>query len=181
MQTQQALIRRARASDADAIAHVHVESSQDAYAPLATEWPTPDLAARIARWASSLEASHLDPKRVDLVATLAGFVVAFIGAGPARRKDLGAELEVYVIHVLPRHRGKGLGNQLWSAACEGIRGGALSAMYVETFAELRCCSFYEAHGGEVMSRTPDTFHGGTVTKLVYVWPTGTPNELIARS
>jgi GNAT superfamily N-acetyltransferase len=172
MQAQQALIREARASDAAAIAHVHIESSEDAYAPLFQEWPAPDVPARIARWASSLEASVVDPERVDLVATLDGVVIAFIGAGPARRKDIAAEVEVYVIHVLPKHRGKGLGSQLWSAACSRLRGNALPPMYVETLAELRCCSFYEAHGGEVTSRTQRRSHGAVVTDLVYMWPRG---------
>ena len=180
MQAQQALIREARASDAEAITRVHVESSQDAYAPLAREWPTPDLPARVARWAISLEASALDPRQVDLVATVDDVVVGFIGGGPARRTDIEAELEVYVIHVLPGHRARGLGSQLWAAACRRLRGENLAAMYVETLAELRCCSFYEAHGGEVASRVPSTFHGGAVTAVVYIWPKGRSNAPIAR-
>ena len=170
------LIREARAPDAEAIARVHVESSQDAYAPLARDWPTPDVPARVARWASSLEGSALDPRRVDLVATVDDVVVGFIGAGPARRTDLEAELEVYVIHVLPAHRASGLGSQLWAAACQRLRGEHLAAMYVETLAELRCCSFYEARGGEVASRVPSTFHGGAATAVVYIWPNGRSNE-----
>jgi GNAT superfamily N-acetyltransferase len=177
---QQFLIREARASDAEAIARTHIASSQDAYAPLAKNWPAPDLPARIAFWTSLLKAPP-DSIRINLVATLDGAVVAFIGAGPARRKDVGAEVEVYVIHVLPEHRGKGAGSQLWSAACQRLRGGTLPAMYVETFAELRCCSFYEAHGGETLSRSPEMFHGGTVTKVVYIWPKGKPNESVSRS
>jgi hypothetical protein len=89
--------------DAEAIARVHVESSQDAYAPVARDWPTLDLPACVARWASSLEGSSLDPRQVDLVATVDDIVVGFIGGGPARRTDFEAEQEVYVIHVLPGH------------------------------------------------------------------------------
>jgi ribosomal protein S18 acetylase RimI-like enzyme len=180
MQAQQALIRDARVSDAESITRVHVESSQDAYAPLAREWPKPDLPARVARWSSSLEASASDAKAVDLVATLEDVVVGFIGGGPGRRTNIEAELEVYVIHVLPGHRARGVGSQLWAAACRRLRGGNLGAMYVETLAELRCCSFYEAHGGEVVNRFPSTFHGGSVMAVVYVWPKGRSNEPIAR-
>jgi len=179
MHTQHAHIREARAADAEAITRVHVESSQDAYAPLAREWPAPDVPARVARWASSLAANALDPSRVDLVATVDDDVVGFIGAGTARRTDIEAELEVYVIHVLPGHRGRGLGSQLWAAACRRLRGEDLAAMYVETLAELRCCSFYEAHGGELSSRVPSTFHGGAATAVVYIWPKGRANEPMA--
>lgn len=172
MQGQQLLIREALVSDAEAIARVHVESSQDAYAPVARDWPTPDLPARVARWASSLEGSSLDPSQVDLVATVDDIVVGFIGGGPARRTDFEAEQEVYVIHVLPGHRARGRGSQLWAAACRRLRGEKLAAMYVETLAELRCCSFYEARGGELASRVPSTFHGAAATAVVYVWPKG---------
>lgn len=171
-----ASIREARRSDAGAIARVHIESSEDAYAPLAKEWPSPDLLARTARWVSWLESRKVDPTRVDLVAEVEGSVVAFISAGSARRQDTGADVEVYVIHVLPGHRGKSLGTQLWSAASQRVRGDALRAMYVDTFAELRCCSFYEARGGEMVSRTPRVFHGGAVTDVVYVWPVGRSSE-----
>ena len=176
MQPEQAIVREARSSDAEAITRVHVESSRDAYAPLAREWPAPDLPARIARWAISLEASALDPRQVDLVATVDDVVVGFISGGPARRTDIDAELEVYVIHVLPDHRARGLGSQLWAAACRRLRGDDLAAMFVETLAELRCCSFYEARGGDVASRVPRTFHGAAATAVVYIWPKGRSNE-----
>src|SRR5256885_16917534 len=51
MQAQQALIREARGSDAESITRVHLESSQDAYAPLAPEVPKPDGPAGVARGA----------------------------------------------------------------------------------------------------------------------------------
>jgi ribosomal protein S18 acetylase RimI-like enzyme len=180
MQPEPAVIREARVSDAEAIARVHVESSQDAYAPLARDWPTSDLPARVARWASSLEANAMDARQVDLVATVAGVVVAFIGGGAARRNDVEAELEIYVIHVLPRHRARGIGSRLWDTACGRLRGKEEAAMYVETLAELRCCSFYEAHGGEVASRVPRDFHGGVATGVVYFWPKGRSHASIAR-
>jgi ribosomal protein S18 acetylase RimI-like enzyme len=49
-----------------------------------------------------------------------GAVAGFIGAGRGRRDDVAAEVEVYVIHVLPEHRGNGVGGKLWTAACERI-------------------------------------------------------------
>ncbi|MEZ4449683.1 MAG: GNAT family N-acetyltransferase [Nannocystaceae bacterium] len=168
-------LRDAREADAPAIARVHVTSQDDAYAPLAAVWPTPDLDDRAARWARWLGASR-DPARVYLVAEVDGAVVGFISAGPARREDAGAEVEVYVLHVLPPRRGQGIGRALWSAACARVRGPELRALCVETFAELRCCAFYEARGGEPIARAPDKFHGGDVTRIVYGWPVGRSSE-----
>jgi len=140
----------------------------------------PDVPARVAQWASSLEANGLDPTRVDLVATVDDVVVGFIGGGPARRTDIEAALEVYVIHVLPGHRDSGVGSQLWAAACKRLRGDSRAAMYVETLGELRSCRFYEAHGGEVANRVPCAFYGAAAMAVVYVWPRGRSNEPIAR-
>src|SRR6185503_6811117 len=105
---KEAGVRKARPGDAGAIAAVHIESSQDAYAPPAKEWPAPDRTACEARWLTRLQTNgEEDPTRIDLAAELAGSVVAFVSAGSARRKDEGAEVEIYVIHVLPKYRGKG--------------------------------------------------------------------------
>jgi ribosomal protein S18 acetylase RimI-like enzyme len=172
---QKGVIREARASDGAQIVRVHIESTADAYAPLAGTWPTQDLDAKRAHWAARLEDSQRDAKRVDLVADLAGSVVGFVSAGVCRRADI-AEVEIYVIHVLPEHRGTGFGRRLWSEACKRIRGEALCSMYVATLAELRCCSFYERHGGEVASRRPRSFLGAAVTDVVYIWPAGRSNE-----
>lgn len=173
---QHATIREARASDAEAIARVHLKSSEDAYGQLAKEWRGPNLEANTARWQKWLEVDP-DPCRIDLVLELEGTVVAFVGGGSARRSDIGAEVEIRVIHVLPELRGKGLGEQLWSAATQRLRGEQLKSMFVATVAELRCCSFYEAHGGTVASRSPRDFHGTTATDVIYLWPLGHPSEL----
>jgi GNAT superfamily N-acetyltransferase len=170
-----ATLRVAHPGDAEAIARVHVESSEEAYAPLAKEWPPQDLAASTARWSSWL-GSDPDPNRVDLVLELDGAVVAFVSGGSARRQGIPADVEIRVIHVLPQHRGKGFGDQLWSAATKALRGPDLRAMYLATLGELRCCSFYDAHGGEVVRRSPRDFHGSTVTDVVYVWPHGRSSD-----
>ena len=168
------LVRRARESDVEAIVRVHIESTQDAYAPLAKFWPEPDWESRRAHWASRLVASE-SVECSDLVAELEGSVVGFISGGEARQPSIG-EVEIYVIHVLPEYRGAGIGGQLWSPACECIRGEDLKAMYVATLGELRCCAFYERHGGVVANRSPRVFHGAAATDVIYRWPRGCPHE-----
>jgi GNAT superfamily N-acetyltransferase len=128
-------IRDATPADAAGIAAVHIVSSNDAYAPLARHWVEADRQERIRRWQSSLAETEGDPARLDLIAQLDGEIVGFISAGPVRRSDVGAELEVYVVHVHPRHRGKGIGGRLWTAACDRVRGPSLRSILVETLAE----------------------------------------------
>ena len=160
-------VRAATVDDAAAMARVHIASSEDAYRPLAAAWDAPDLEARTRGWASWIEASG----RVDRVAEVDGEVVGFISAGPGR-DDAVRSLEVYVVHVLPEQRGAGVGGALWADACDAVRGEALEPMFLRTFAELRCCRFYEARGGEVLERRPGEFKGGAITHLVYGWAQG---------
>ena len=168
-----AVVREARHADAEGIARVHIASAEDSCAPLAKDWPAPDVAKRTERWAASLKASLGDSSRVDLVATVEERVVGFISGGPARRSDVPAAVEVYVVHVLPHYRGRGVGSRLWELAYATLRGPSGLALYVGTLAELPCCAFYEARGGEVLRRSAGTFHGNGVTELVYIWPAGT--------
>jgi len=167
-----AVIRHARQSDAEGIARVHIASADDSLAPLAREWPVSDLGRRTEQWAESLQAAH----RLDLVATVADEIVGLIGGGPPRQRDIAGGVEIYVVHVLPTHRRTGIGSQLWDLACTTLRGAAHVSLYLETLAELPCCAFYDARGGEVLTRTAGTFYGGAVTYLGYYWPAGKPHE-----
>jgi len=111
-----------------------------------------------------------------MVATVAEQVVGFIGGGPPRKQDIAGGVEIYVVHVLPTHRGAGIGGQLWELACTTLRGPAHAPLYLETLAELPCCAFYDARGGEVLTRAAGTFFGGAVTHLAYHWPAGKPHQ-----
>lgn len=175
MSIERAFIRRARQSDAEGIAHVHIASGDDSLAPLAHEWPVSDVVRRAEQWAASLQVAD----RLYVVATVADQVVGFIGGGPPRRQETPDAVEIYVVHVLPAHRGKGIGGLLWDLACTTLRGPALAPLYLETLAELPCCAFYDARGGEVLTRRAGTFFGGAVTHLAYYWPAGKSHQLAA--
>ena len=111
-----------------------------------------------------------------MVATVADQVVGFIGGGPPRQQDIPGGVEIYVVHVLPTHRCAGIGGKLWELACTTLRGPAKAPLYLESLAELPCCAFYEARGGEVLTRSTGTFHGGSVTHVAYLWAAGKPHE-----
>jgi ribosomal protein S18 acetylase RimI-like enzyme len=164
------VLRRARIDDASAIATVHIASSDEAYAPLAAEWPRGDVHERTARWSTALA------KDLAIVAEDGGgTIIGFVSGGPARRSEPAAEMEIYVIHVQPDARGRGLGGALWDAACSTLRGSSLVATYVDTLAELRCCSFYARRGGVVIEESATDFHGASRTRVTYRWAHGVPS------
>jgi ribosomal protein S18 acetylase RimI-like enzyme len=173
-------VRSARPADVDGIVEVHTASQEQAYAPLAETWPVADAGRRREQWLGWIqEAEAVDAQRRVLVAERNGGVIGFVSGGPARNVAHGAELEIYVIHVLPAQRGAGAGALLWQQGCLLLRGPALRSMFVSTLAELRCCSFYERHGGQVLLRRPISFHGAQRTELIYFWPAGLPSQPVA--
>ncbi|HVH45245.1 MAG TPA: GNAT family N-acetyltransferase [Labilithrix sp.] len=172
--TPSPVMRPARSDDAAAIASVHIASSDDAYAPLAGTWPQADHSARTALWAESLSGRTF----VLVAEDTDGAVIGFVSGGAARRPETAVELELYVIHVLPGHRNRGVGSALWRAACRDLRGVELAPMYLDTLAELACSSFYERHGGEVVERRPMDFHGAERTHVTYRWSQGASSEAI---
>lgn len=167
-----AVIRPALPIDAEGIARVHITSADHSLAPLARQWPAADLSRRTLQWATSLQSAG----RVDLVAVLEDRVVGFIGGGPPRQGDIPGAVELYVVHVLPSHRGAGIGARLWDVACTTLRGPALAPLYLETLAELPCCAFYDVRGGVVLTRRAGTFFGAEVTHLTYFWPEGRSHQ-----
>ena len=170
-------IRRAIPSDAAAIAQVHVASARDAYAPLSPNWQKVPLSRRLDLWSSVLAADKSDHPL--FVATLDDVLVAFAQGGPARHEPAPATTELYVLHVLPGYRGRGLGGRLWQAACAALRGPELRPLYLNTFAELACCGFYDCHGGQGFSRHPHVYWGTEVCSLVYLWPAGAPHTAMS--
>lgn len=172
MTVERAVIRRARQADAEGIARVHVASANESLAPLARDWPASDLVRRTEQWAGYLQQTN----RLDTVATVAEQVVGFISGGPPRQQDIQGGVEIYVMHVFPTHRGAGIGGALWDVACTKLRGPTHAPLYLETLAELHCCAFYEARGGEVLTRRVGTFFGGAVTHLAYFWPAGRAHQ-----
>jgi GNAT superfamily N-acetyltransferase len=167
-----AVIRHARQSDAEGIARVHIASGEESFAPIACEWPALDLDRHTKHWAALLQTAD----RLNMVATVADQVVGFISGGPSRKPDIPASVEVYVFHLFPTHRGAGIGGQLWDLACTTLRGPAHAPLYLQTIAGLPCCTFYDARGGEVLTRTAGTFYGGAVTYLAYYWSSGKPHQ-----
>ena len=125
-------VRDATAADADAIARVHLASSEDAYAPLAIHWPTPDHAARAAFWAEVLATPRDD--RVELVARVDDEIVGFISGGPRRDNDVDAELE-----ILRRARAAGP-PRTWhrrGAVASGLRTAARARAALDVARDLR--------------------------------------------
>ena len=124
------LIRPGTPRDAEAVAHVHLESWDAAYGI-----EGPSLERRV----------QLHRKLLPHVAEIDGEIVGFVSVGPAHDED--ADGELYMIYALPEHWGRGVGPALIEAGEEHLRelGHETAVLWVlETNARAR--RFYEIAG-----------------------------------
>lgn len=93
------------------------------------------------------------------VAEVDGDVVGFCSIGPSRKADGDASLEVYAIYVERAFQGRGLGGELWRAACETAEELGTGTLRVSVLSDNDACSFYEYHGGELVGHEVRSFGG----------------------
>jgi GNAT superfamily N-acetyltransferase len=105
------LIRLGTPGDADAVARVHVETWQAAYAHALPrkELQAMSPADRVDQWR----------RWPPIVAEVDGKVVGFVSVGASRSDD--AEGELYAIYVHPDHWGTGVGRELMQAGENELR------------------------------------------------------------
>lgn len=104
------MIRPGTPDDAEAVARVHVQTWQAAYAHAL---PRERLTAL-----SVEERAELWRRRPPLVAEIDGEIVGFVSVGPSRGEDAG---ELYAIYVHPDNWGTGVGRALIEAGEECLR------------------------------------------------------------
>ena len=165
------MIRDAAATDAAAIAKVHVESWEGTYRGLMPDEVIDGLTLerRTAGWSRAL--ADPQPRSASFVAEHDGEVVGMASVGPTRDEDLDSQSmgEVLAIYVIPGHWGHGHGKGLMVASLDWLRdaGYSNSMLWVlDTNSIGR--SFYERGGWalDAASKLEDSF-GAPINEVRY--------------
>jgi len=131
------VVRRGTPDDAEAVARVHVQAWQAAYAHVFPREPLAELSVerRVPQWR----------ERPPLVAEAGGVIVGFVSVGAGR--DADADGELFAIYVDPDHWQTGIGRALMTAAEEHLRDlGHAEAILWVLADNPRACRFYERVG-----------------------------------
>ena len=160
------VIRAATASDADAIARVHVSSWKSAHSRVlpAEYLESLDSAARAEEWSEILTAG----RGTTLVAEANGRILGFASYGPSRDEDAeDGDLELYAIYLDPEAWGRGVARQLIRAILADAPDGVPMSLWVLEQNE-RARHFYRRHGFQAdgVDRI-DEFGGHPVTEVRY--------------
>lgn len=165
-------IRRARPTDARAIAQVHVDTWREAYRELLPPGFLTGLSVdrRTGFWDSELRVTPAE--RMPWIAESEGRVAGFASSGPSRDADATPTTgEVYAIYVLPDCWAKGVGRDLLHHAERDLLEHGYSEARLWVLADnIRARRFYEKAGWAVDATRLEDIGGIEVEEVRYRKP-----------
>lgn len=164
------VIREARAVDAPAIAHVHVESWRNAYAGLLPD----DVLVRMchrthtAQWARIL--GQRRNREIVLVAELPNQgVIGFGSCGRVREKRLAHAGEVFTLYVQPEFQERGIGRKLLCRLFDALVSRGITSAVAWVLAENPSRFFYETMRGRRVAERDEVLWNTALHEVAYGW------------
>ncbi len=164
-------IRKARLEDAEAIAHIHVESWKSTYKDLIDKQDIDGISVenRIALWETVLKKAVNG--QVVLVATdESDKIIGFISGGKERTKEYGYDAEIYAVYLLDEYHRKGVGTGLLTHFVQHIRQSGYESLLVWVLTQNVNKKFYERYGASPIQAEETTIGKGTYKEIAYGWP-----------
>jgi ribosomal protein S18 acetylase RimI-like enzyme len=167
MKTLSIDIRKAEPRDADAIADVHHEAWQGAYAGII---PHRALNTMIGRRGTAWWENAIRRAASVLVIEMGEEVVGYATLGRNRARELPQEGEIYELYLRPEYQGLGLGSRLFSAARERLVAHGLNGLVVWALEDNdNALRFYEGAGGRDVAEGVEVFDAKALRKVAFVW------------
>jgi ribosomal protein S18 acetylase RimI-like enzyme len=186
-----ATIRRASASDARAIARVHVDCWRSAYAGIIPDRVMVDMSVddKASFWRGMV--LRAGSREAVLVASVAeagsrsGEIVGFASCGPADRRSSGSgpggsgpggngpagfDGEVHTLYVLSDWQEQGLGRALLCSGFRALKRAGFGSAFVWVLAQNPARFFYEAMGGHRIGERAESLWGVELPEIAYGWP-----------
>lgn len=163
-------VREATAMDGQALAEIHVETWQAAYAGLVPD----DYLVRLSVKERTRYWRELAAQRKKTQVLVAENderqVVGFAAWGRTRAKNLPYRAEIYELYVHPDWQNQGGGRALMTAVFEEVAaaGGFNACLWVLSGNNSRF--FYEAMGGQSVGQRRERFAGADLDETAYAWP-----------
>jgi ribosomal protein S18 acetylase RimI-like enzyme len=160
-------IRRAKPSDAVAVAAAHDESWRTAYQGII---PGTELDKLINRrgpewWDSAIRKGS----RISLL-QFGDQVAGYSNYGRNRARSLSYDGEVYELYLRPEFQGLGFGRRLFNAARKDLLQSGLKTLVVWALSDNEpAAEFYRALGGRAVARSSERFGSKVLDKVAYAW------------
>ena len=162
-------IRKARPTDAEAVARICVESWRDTYPGVlpARLLLSMTIDGQTARWRNAIA---IAARETVLVAedTRAN-VVGMTSLGRGRDPGLGFDAEVYTLYVHPFVTGRGVGRALLAGAFMALAQKGHASCMIWAHAKNPARYFYEGMGGKLVAERTTSMMGVPVPEAAFGW------------
>jgi ribosomal protein S18 acetylase RimI-like enzyme len=163
-------VRRARASDSEALAVVCLNSWRQAYTGIIPHAALERITQRrdTAWWRTAVKSeSHL------LVIEVAGVIAGYATCGVARQSADQSRVrqgEIYELYIAPVYQGIGLGEYLFEACRHQLDLRRLSGLVVWALSDnTAAIEFYKHRGGRPVGKTTERFGRTALPKIALGW------------
>ncbi len=160
-------IRKAEPRDAEAIADVHREAWQGAYAGIIPHRALTSMLNRRGRdwWAHAIRRAAS-----VLVVEIGGQIAGYATLGRNRARELPQQGEIYELYLRPEYQGIGLGSRLFAAARDKLASHGLKGLVVWALEDNgTALAFYAGAGGRDVAEGVEVFDQKALRKVAFVW------------
>jgi ribosomal protein S18 acetylase RimI-like enzyme len=160
-------IRRAKPSDAKAVASAHDEAWRTAYQGII---PGPELNKLINRrgetwWDGAIRKGS----RVSILA-FGEQIAGYANYGRNRARSLSYDGEIYELYLRPEYQGLGFGRRLFTSARRDLAQSGMKSVVVWALSDNDpALEFYRALGGHAIARSSERFGDKVLDKVAYAW------------
>jgi len=160
-------IRRAKASDAAAVADTHDEAWRGAYQGVIPGVELERLVTR--RGADWWDSAIRKGSRISILA-FGDKVAGYANYGRNRARSLFYDGEVYELYLRPEYQGLGFGRRLFTSARRDMVQSGLKSLVVWALADNEpAVEFYRALGGKAVARSSERFGDKSLEKVAFAW------------
>jgi ribosomal protein S18 acetylase RimI-like enzyme len=160
-------IRRAKPSDAVAVACTHDEAWRTAYQGII---PGNELDRLISRRGPDWWDSAIRKGSRITVLQFGDNVAGYANYGRNRARSLTYDGEIYELYLRPEYQGLGFGRRLFTAARKDLLQSGMRTLVVWALSDNEpAVEFYRALGGRPVARSSERFGGKTLDKVAYAW------------
>jgi ribosomal protein S18 acetylase RimI-like enzyme len=160
-------VRRAKPSDAMAIASTHDEAWRGAYQGII---PGPELEKLVVRRGPDWWASAIRKGSRIAILVFGDTVAGYANYGRNRARSLHYDGEVYELYLRPEFQGLGFGRKLFSAARRDLVQSGLNSLVVWALSDNQpAVAFYRTLGGKAVARSSEKFGTKILDKVAYAW------------
>jgi len=160
-------IRRAKASDAAAVADTHDEAWRGAYQGVIPGVELEKLVTR--RGADWWDSAIRKGSRIAILA-FGDKVAGYANYGRNRARSLFYDGEIYELYLRPEYQGLGFGRRLFSSARRDLAQSGLKSLVIWALSDNDpAVEFYKALGGKAVARASERVGDKSLEKVAFAW------------